>query len=74
MIKRIKLSETDGAFKAVNAYEGSEFLTSTDERFRPVSLFNGPEGAIYVVDLYHGILQHKTYVTSFLRQQKLEKR
>ena len=52
-----------------NAYEGREFMTSTDERFRPVSLYNGPDGALYVVDLYRGILQHRTYVTSYLRKQ-----
>ncbi|MBL9200914.1 MAG: c-type cytochrome [Opitutaceae bacterium] len=69
LIKRIKLTEQDGAVAGANAYEGTEFLTSTDERFRPVNLFNGPDGALYVVDLYRGILQHKTYVTTFLRKQ-----
>jgi mono/diheme cytochrome c family protein len=69
LIKRIKLTETGGTLKGANAYEGTEFLTSTDERFRPVNLYNGPDGALYVVDLYRGILQHKIYVTSFLRQQ-----
>ena len=69
LIKRIRLTERDGALKGANAYEGAEFLTSTDERFRPVNLFNGPDGALYVVDLYRGILQHRTYVTSYLRKQ-----
>ncbi len=69
LIKRIRLTEKDGVLTGTNAYEGTEFLTSTDERFRPVNLFNGPDGALYVVDLYRGILQHKTYVTSFLRKQ-----
>ncbi|MCX6954700.1 MAG: c-type cytochrome [Verrucomicrobia bacterium] len=69
LIKRIKLTEQDGAITGTNAYEGAEFLTSTDERFRPVSLYNGPDGALYVVDLYRGVLQHRTYVTSYLRAQ-----
>ena len=69
LIKRLKLTEKDGSVAGANAYEGTEFLTSTDERFRPVNLFNGPDGALYVVDLYRGILQHRTYVTSFLRKQ-----
>lgn len=46
-----------------------DFLTSTDERFRPVNLRNGPDGALYVVDLYRGILQHRVFLTSFLRRQ-----
>ena len=74
LIKRIKLTEKDGALTGANAYEGAEFLTSTDERFRPVNLFNGPDGALYVVDLYRGVLQHKTYVTSFLRKQIEERK
>ncbi len=69
LIKRIKLEDKDGAILGKNAYEGTEFMTSTDERFRPVNLFNGPDGALYVVDLSRGIVQHKIYITSFLRQQ-----
>ena len=74
LIKRIRLTERDGAVAGTNAYEGAEFLASTDERFRPVNLFNGPDGALYVVDLYRGILQHKTYVTTFLRRQIEERK
>jgi mono/diheme cytochrome c family protein len=69
LIKRIKLADKNGALTGANAYEGTEFLTSTDERFRPVNMFNGPDGALYIVDLYRGILQHRIYVTSFLRKQ-----
>lgn len=69
LIKRIKLTDTNGSLTGANAYEGTEFLTSTDERFRPVNMFNGPDGALYIVDLYRGILQHRIYVTSFLRKQ-----
>lgn len=54
-------------------WQKREFLASTDERFRPVSLATGPDGCMYVVDLYRGILQHKVYVTSFLRKQILER-
>lgn len=46
-----------------------DFLVSTDERFRPVSLYNAPDGALYVVDLYHGILQHKAYLSAYLADQ-----
>jgi len=69
LIKRIVIDDTDSVLAARNAYEGSEFLTSTDERFRPVNLTNGPDGALYVTDLYRGVLQHRIYVTSYLRKQ-----
>ena len=61
------------SFKAKNACDQAEFLASTDERFRPVNLNNGPDGCLYIVDMYHGILQHHLYVTSYLRQQMLDR-
>ena len=69
LVKRLRLTETGGNVTAHNAYEGDEFLTSTDERFRPVNLAHGPDGALYLVDMYRGIIQHRIYLTSFLRQQ-----
>jgi glucose/arabinose dehydrogenase/mono/diheme cytochrome c family protein len=69
LIKRIKVQEKDGVVVGANAYDGTEFMTSTDERFRPVNLYNGPDGALYVVDFYRGLIQHRIYLTSFLRQQ-----
>lgn len=68
-IRRSILTEKDGMISATNAYHQKEFLTSTDERFRPVNLYNAPDGALYVVDMYHGILQHRIYLTTYLRQQ-----
>ena len=58
-------------------FQKREFLCSTDERFRPVNVYSGPDGCIYVVDLYRGILQHKVYVTGFylkpyILERKLE--
>lgn len=69
LIKRNIIEETDGVLSAKQAYTGLEFLTSTDERFRPVNLNNGPDGALYIVDFYRGIIQHRIYMTTFLRRQ-----
>ena len=49
-----------------------EFLASTDERFRPVDAAVGPDGALYVIDMYRGILQHVRFVTTYLREYILE--
>lgn len=73
LIKRIRIFEKDGLLSGQNAYDRAEFLTSTDERFRPVNLYNGPDGGLYVVDLYRGILQHRIYITTYLRTQILER-
>ena len=71
MLRQLRMRESEGRPSGENAYgtERTEFLVSTDERFRPVNLANGPDGALYVVDLYRGILQHKVFLTSFLRRQ-----
>jgi mono/diheme cytochrome c family protein/glucose/arabinose dehydrogenase len=69
VVKRNVLTETDGIVTAKNAYHQAEFLASTDERFRPVNAYTGPDGALYIVDMYHGILQHRIYVTTYLRHQ-----
>ncbi len=37
LVRRDRLFEQDGVITATNAYEKAEFLTSTDERFRPVN-------------------------------------
>src|SRR2546421_7975749 len=39
-------------FTSKSAYEGKEFLASPDEWFRPVNMELGPDGALYVVDMY----------------------
>jgi glucose/arabinose dehydrogenase/mono/diheme cytochrome c family protein len=69
LVKRDILTEKDIAITGKSAYDHSEFLASTDERFRPVNLCNAPDGALYVVDMYHGIIQHRVYLTSYLRNQ-----
>ena len=52
-------------------WEKREFLASPDERFRPVDVKTGPDGALYVVDMYRGLIQHKAYLTDYLKQYVL---
>jgi glucose/arabinose dehydrogenase/mono/diheme cytochrome c family protein len=73
LVKRAIVDAREGVPSARNAYEGTEFLTSTDERFRPVNLYNGPDGSLYVVDMYRGIIQHRIFITTYLRNQILER-
>ena len=76
LVKRVILTEKDGEFTAANAYEGKEFMTSTDERFRPVNAYTGPDGALYIVDIARGVIQHKGFLTYYLvkniQDRKLE--
>ncbi len=73
LLKRAILSEEDGILSAEHAYDDREFLASTDERNRFVNSYTAPDGTLYLVDLYHGIIQHKTYVTSYLRDQLIHR-
>jgi len=68
-IRRSRILNRGGLLTATNACEQAEFLASTDERFRPVNLGNGPDGALYVTDFYRGLIQHRIYLTSYLRGQ-----
>ncbi len=73
LIKRIILSKDHFTIEGRQAYEDKEFLITNDEAFRPVNLYNGPDGALYIVDFHHGIIQHKVYMTAYLRELYLER-
>ena len=68
-VRRSRIENRGGLLTATNAYPQAEFLASSDERFRPVSLANGPDGALYITDFYRGLIQHRIYLTSYLRGQ-----
>lgn len=59
--------------KASFAWDDRDFLTSTDERFRPVNIYNAPDGSLYVVDMYRGLFDYILWVTDFLRSHALER-
>src|SRR6185295_6208436 len=65
--------QDDGLPSARTAYDHAEFLTADDERFRPVNLFNAPDGTLYVVDMYRGIIQHRVFITGYLEQKIIER-
>jgi mono/diheme cytochrome c family protein/glucose/arabinose dehydrogenase len=46
-----------------------ELIASTDERFRPVNARVGPDGALYLADMYHGIIEHVIFIVPWLKKQ-----
>jgi mono/diheme cytochrome c family protein/glucose/arabinose dehydrogenase len=74
LIKRNSVLEDGFMLSAEGVYKNREFLASTDERFRPISLASGPDGALYVVDMYKGIIQHGPYMTDYLREVTLQRK
>ncbi|MBL9199417.1 MAG: c-type cytochrome [Opitutaceae bacterium] len=71
LIKRNIVADGHLTLTSRFAYDDREFLTSTDERFRPVSLYNGPDGALWIVDLYRGVAQYGAFMTPYLRRESV---
>jgi mono/diheme cytochrome c family protein/glucose/arabinose dehydrogenase len=74
LVKRNIIIERGAIVNARDPNPGREFFASTDERFRPVHSAIGPDGALYVVDMYRGLIQHRAYVTPYLREQTLNRK
>jgi mono/diheme cytochrome c family protein/glucose/arabinose dehydrogenase len=75
LVRRAKVVNEAGKIVLQNAYHEAEFLASTDPLFRPVQAVTGPDGCLYVVDMYRGIIQEGTWVGegSYLRDVVLRK-
>src|SRR5204863_116616 len=73
LVSRIVVTDDGTTLRGRKAYERGEFIASTDERFRPVYLSSAPDGTLYVVDLYRGIVQHRGFITEYLRDQILSR-
>jgi len=64
VVHRMKLSPRDSTFSARRADDEktSEFLASTDNWFRPVQVRTGPDGALWVVDMYRFVIEHPRWI------------
>jgi mono/diheme cytochrome c family protein/F0F1-type ATP synthase delta subunit len=73
LVKRNVVIEKGIFLEAHDPNSGTEFLASTDERFRPVYATVGPDGGFYLADMYQGIVQHASYMTPYLKEQTLQR-
>jgi mono/diheme cytochrome c family protein len=64
----IVTDDGSGRLKAKNGYTRGEFMASSDERFRPASVYDGPDGNLYVVDMYRGVVQAGGLWTDYLTE------
>jgi len=71
IVRRAKVDDIKGETIIKNAYDSSEFISSSDMNFRPVNSATGPDGDLYIVDMYHGIIQQGNWTKpgSFLRNK-----
>lgn len=70
LVRRAEVKDDGGITRLVNPYPKSEFLRSTDPNFRPVNMVTAPDGTLYIVDMYRGVIQEADWVRSdsYLRQ------
>jgi putative membrane-bound dehydrogenase-like protein len=69
LVHRDRLQPAGGTFTSSMVNEGREFLASRDPWFRPVHLGSGPDGALYVCDMYRGTIEHPEYLPEETRKR-----
>lgn len=73
LIRRAQVDVREGITFISNP-DNPEFIRSRDPNFRPVNLANGPDGCLYIVDTYRGIIQEGNWTRegSYLRKVILQ--
>lgn len=69
LVHRDRLVPAGPTFLARRVREGVEFLASTDNWFRPVNLTTGPDGALYICDMYRNTIEHPQYLPEEIRKR-----
>ena len=67
LVQRQIMSADGVSFRSERAYENREFLASSDSWFNPVFLSHGPDGALYLADMYRKVIDHPSYVPEAAR-------
>ena len=71
IVRQVNAEVKEGLTTLSNVYQpqNSEFIRSTDPLFRPVDMATAPDGTMYIVDMYHGIIQEGEWTPegSYLR-------
>jgi mono/diheme cytochrome c family protein len=81
IVRQINPMKTEGLTTLHNVYQDqkSEFIRSTDPLFRPIDMATAPDGTMYIVDMYHGIIQEGqwtpkgSYLRTKIEQYQLDK-
>ncbi len=62
LIYRARLEPNGVGLTAQRADPDIEFVTSTDNWFRPVQFANGPDGTLYVIDMYRELIEGAAFL------------
>jgi putative membrane-bound dehydrogenase-like protein len=69
LVHRKRLRDEALVKSAERVEQASEFLTSSDNWFRPVQLVNAPDGALWVLDMYREIVEHPASLPEPIKRQ-----
>jgi len=69
LVHREVISPLGATFTSKSPYEGREFLASRDPWFRPVFCEGGPDGALYVCDMYRAVIEHPQFMPEELKNR-----
>ena len=69
LVHREIMKPAGGSFISKPDREGVEFLASADNWFRAVNMENGPDGALYVVDMYRAVIEHPQFMPAELKNR-----
>ena len=69
LVHRDTLTPVGPTFSSRIANEGREFFASRDNWFRPVFVTTGPDGALYVCDMYRSTIEHPDYLPTEVRKR-----
>lgn len=61
LVTRYRIEPNGASLKAVRVGERTEFFRSSDEWSRPVNFTTGPDGAIYICDIYRRWIDHARF-------------
>ncbi len=70
LVHREVMTSQGATFTSHPGEQGQEFLASPDTWFRPVNIANGPDGALYIVDMYRAVIEHPDWMPVELRTRK----
>jgi putative heme-binding domain-containing protein len=70
-VHRDLLKEDGPVFRGVRpeAEAKCEFISSRDAAFRPTGLVNGPDGALYLIDMQRDVIEHPDYIPPRMREK-----
>ncbi|HMJ89999.1 MAG TPA: PVC-type heme-binding CxxCH protein, partial [Candidatus Acidoferrum sp.] len=69
IVQRRVLKPNGSTFIAEYAHTNAEFLASSDSWFHGVFTTTGPDGALYIVDMYRDLVEHPHWVAPELRDK-----